>query len=226
MRTVTQALLATFILAGTAAWGAPYIGYCYPAGGQQGTTIRVHLGGQRLMHVKNVLVSGAGVHGAFVSFEGAEGPLNGIQRAYLREVIENLKKSTPPAMPATPPAMPERPKITLPDLPDLRDLEQKSPQELNTLLVKYVYTQKKTKPPLAEDVILEVTIAPDAVPGNRELRVITPGGLSNPMVFQVGSLPEVLEKDRSAENAVGPPRRWRRPCSTARSCPAKWTASP
>ena len=48
-------------------------------------------------------------------------------------------------------------------------------------------------PALGDTVTLEVTIGRDALPGLRELRLETAGGLTNPMVFCVGTLPEVSE---------------------------------
>jgi hypothetical protein len=39
-----------------------------------------------------------------------------------------------------------------------------------------------------------VTIAPDAKPGRREIRVITKRGISNPLPFYVGQVPEVARK--------------------------------
>jgi len=87
----------------------------------------------------------------------------------------------------------------------LRNIEQMTIKQLRQIMAKYVDRQKRTKPPLAEEVTLEVTIAPDAVPGEREIRVQTPGGLSNPRIFQVGKLPELREKDRKDDAAVAPP---------------------
>ena len=43
-------------------------------------------------------------------------------------------------------------------------------------------------------VLIEVTIAPDAPPGPRELRLVTPRGVSNPLQFHVGQLPESTRK--------------------------------
>ncbi|MCY2986442.1 MAG: hypothetical protein NTY19_01015 [Planctomycetota bacterium] len=40
---------------------------------------------------------------------------------------------------------------------------------------------------------VEVTLAPDAKPGERDLRVVTPGGVSNRLRFYVGQVPEVNE---------------------------------
>jgi hypothetical protein len=47
---------------------------------------------------------------------------------------------------------------------------------------------------LASIVIVEVTIAPDALPGERELRLGTTRGVSNPLVFCVGQVPEFSRK--------------------------------
>ena len=44
-------------------------------------------------------------------------------------------------------------------------------------------------PAIGETVTLDVTLTPDARSGDRELRLLTRGGLTNPMVFQVGQLP-------------------------------------
>ena len=42
--------------------------------------------------------------------------------------------------------------------------------------------------------MLEVTIASDAEPGARELRLVTLRGVSNPLMFHVGQLPEYSRK--------------------------------
>ena len=48
-------------------------------------------------------------------------------------------------------------------------------------------------PALAETVLLDVTVDGDAVPGTRELRLQTDQGLTNPVVFCIGQLPEFTE---------------------------------
>ncbi len=45
-----------------------------------------------------------------------------------------------------------------------------------------------------ELVFAEITVAPDAKPGRREIRVITKQGVSNPLPFYVGQVPEVARK--------------------------------
>ena len=45
-----------------------YIGYVYPAGGQQGTTFPIRLGGQGLLYASDLVVSGAGVSVRLVDY--------------------------------------------------------------------------------------------------------------------------------------------------------------
>ena len=45
-----------------------YIGYVYPAGGQQGTTFPIRLGGQGLVHASDVVVTGEGVSVRLVDY--------------------------------------------------------------------------------------------------------------------------------------------------------------
>jgi hypothetical protein len=48
------------------------------------------------------------------------------------------------------------------------------------------------KPPITK---FKVTIAADAPPGNHDVRFVSKYGISNPRVFVVGNLPEVMEKE-------------------------------
>ena len=45
-----------------------YIGYVYPAGGQQGTTFPIRLGGQGLDYASDLVVSGEGVSVRLVDY--------------------------------------------------------------------------------------------------------------------------------------------------------------
>jgi hypothetical protein len=60
--------------------------------------------------------------------------------------------------------------------------------------VKLAYRMnRQTAPAICEAVVLEVTIAPDAEPGDREIRLRNANGLSSPLMFRVGQLPEFSE---------------------------------
>jgi len=204
MRYVIPALL----LACTAAWSAPgerdpYIGYAYPAGGQLGTTVQVLVGGQRLKGVTGGVISGEGAQIKVLDYVGPMGKLSKLQQDELqRRIREILTKRFPDKVPEKkePPA-PDKP-VTLPDLPDLQNLEGKTAPQLRDLLDKYCSPKKRPKAPLSEEVTLEVTIDARALPCDRELRLRTPAGLSNPLRFQVGSVPEQREPDKDAPLAL------------------------
>ena len=89
--------------------------------------------------------------------------------------------------------------VELPSHPSLRDLEKKSLRELlhvaNEFLNFRTSGKKQQNAQIAESVLLEVTVDPDAQPGDRELRLKTPLGLTTPLCFQVGQLPEVNEQE-------------------------------
>jgi len=142
-----------------------YIGFVYPAGGQQGTTFRCTLGGQALEGVCGVSVSGPGVRG---------------------RVLEYNKKMNPQEMQLLGEQMRELKAIAAPK----RDA---SISNLITRLEKFIgdYVQQPQSDSIANLVIAEITVAKDAPPGPREIRVFTPRSISNPMTFHVGQLPEV-----------------------------------
>ncbi len=142
-----------------------YIGFVYPAGGQQGTTFRCTLGGQALEGVCGVSVSGPGVKGRVVEYNKKMNPQ---EMQLLGEQMRELK-----AIPA-----PKRDAATT---------------NLITRLEKFIeeYVQQPQSDSIANLVIAEITIAKEAPPGPREIRLFTPKGLSNPMAFHVGQLPEI-----------------------------------
>ena len=66
-----------------------YIGYVYPAGGQQGNTFPIRLGGQRLVHASELVVSGEGVSVRLVDFYQV---WNNQELQLLREQLAELRK--------------------------------------------------------------------------------------------------------------------------------------
>ena len=181
----------------------PYLAYLYPSGARCGETVRVHAAGQILRGASAVLVSGGGVSGKITGYVGAGGPLTKVQQEELdrriKAIVQQRKGGqTQPQSPAA--AGKQQPDSTvplaeLPNVPELRNLEQRSAGELALIRDRFASPNKRAKPPMAESAILELTIQPGAETGNRELRVLTPAGLSNPMVFQIGSAAEYLEID-------------------------------
>ncbi|MGB7721934.1 MAG: PPC domain-containing protein [Bryobacteraceae bacterium] len=149
------------------AQNAPHLAYVLPAGGRQGATFQVTTGGQYLPNVSAAYVSGSGVRATVVDYAR---PMNAMQATELRDRMQALQKQPMTA-------------AVRKEIVDTR---------VKLLLFN---ARRLTSPVLAETVTLQVAIAPGAAPGKRELRVATPQGLSNPLVFCVGQLPEFTEKE-------------------------------
>jgi hypothetical protein len=164
--------LAALLATASSAHGqaTPYIGFVYPAGGQQGTTFQIRFGGQRLDGVDEVLVSGTGVSAKVIEYERK---LNPQEMSLLREQLNELRRAS-------------RGKAT----------KDKATQDLMDRIQKRMsgFVARPACASLSSIVIAEVTMAPDAKPGKREIRLVTLRGVSNPLVFHVGQLPEVARK--------------------------------
>ena len=152
----------------------PHAGYVFPAGGRQGTSFRAEVGGQFLDGAARVLVSGGGIQ---VKVLAHEKPLNGMQLAALREKLQELRKKADPA-----------------SLKELFEVREK--------LTKAV--RRPANPAISETVTLQVTLAPGAAAGPRELRLAATGGLTNPLMFCVGRLPEIIRVPARPEPPARP----------------------
>ncbi len=196
MKLRLSCLAIAFAASLTGAWAqAPLIGYVYPAGGRQGTTFLVEAGGQGLRGTDDVCITGAGVRAEVVEYVPALGNMElRATQTFLRDLVKRQWVSR--VMDAA--ATQTSDKYDFPDHRWLRDLDGKSPGELQRLWMRLFDPKKQPNAQIAEGVVFEVTIDPDAPPGDRELRLATPTGLSSPMRFQVGTLPEARE-----ENAAG-----------------------
>jgi hypothetical protein len=207
--------MATLCAAG-ALWAQtarePYIGYAYPAGGKQGTAFQVSVGGQFLNGASAVYVTGTGVRASVVQYIGPLGPLNKEQLDELARRLEEIRnkrlgrptQAAAPAAQGKDQAAAAKPAVALPDIPQLRNLDQLTPAQLRKIANDFLGAAKKkaqAKTAIAETVIVQVTLDANADPGDRELRLATPLGLTNPLRFQVVLLPEV-KKQEANESAT------------------------
>ncbi len=210
MRRRIAGLITAVILCVASTWGQtapsePHIGYLYPAGGQAGTVTRITVGGQFLRGVKEVYVSGEGVHAEVLGYYK---PIRNIKSEQRNELVQRLKTvrdarlaeergETPaPAVEvATQPEADSKPPFQPVQLPLLYDLENKSLRELANIswMIFFPRDKRQLNAQIGETALLEVTIDPGTPPGPRELRLKTAGGLTNPMVFEVGQFREVSE---------------------------------
>ncbi len=179
MKTTVRRLaivVATLIAASTAhAQRAPRIGYVYPAGGQQGQTFEIAVGGQGLTGVSDAYFTGKGVQATVVAFER---PLNGAETELLREKLKQLEDQRKTASSSSA-------KLATPDADDeIAGIKEK---------LACFGNGRPFNNAIAENVTLRVSMAPDATLGDQEIRLASPSGLSNPLVFCVGQLAEFSE---------------------------------
>ena len=205
---------------------SPHIGYIYPSGGKQGTTFQVMVGGQFLRGASNAYVSGEGVQATVIRHYPPLRVFEKGQREALRDKLRELvarrwaELARDGQVEPTPPwqqlgglgpgrqrskddPSAEEP-VALPEHPLLYNIEKKSLREL-LHVAQALRNQRKGQrnAQLAETVLVEITIAREAEPGQRELRLRTGLGLTNPMVFEVGALKEVRELELGEARILG-----------------------
>ena len=197
--------LAAFLVAPPGAWAQrgqfgprePRIGYLYPAGGRQGVDFEVTLGGQYLNGATGAYVSGEGVQvtvGKYVR------PLNPKEINQLREKIQEARKRVQAEMKkAGRFSRRGNYRQTFAKLVKEMGVSAEDMKALDEFRKLRTDPKRQLNPQLAETVTLQVKLAPDAEPGRRELRLKTATGLSNPLCFHVGRLPEYLETEPNDE---------------------------
>jgi len=96
----------------------------------------------------------------------------------------------------------------MPEHPLLHDMDNKSFLELAHIGGSFFNRKwrKQRNPQLSELVELEITISTNAAQGNRELRLVTPRGMTAPIVFQINNLPEIKELEPNNEKANEKPK--------------------
>ncbi len=207
--------LAAFLVTPPSAWAqrgplgprAPHVGYVYPAGGRQGAAFEVTLGGQYLNGATEAYVSGEGVQ---VTVGKYARPLNQKEVNQLRNKLQKARKRVQAEMKKKGKRFRRR--------SDYQKMFRKLAKEMGISAEELKAFEEFRKrrsdpkrqlnPQLAETVTLQVKLAADAEPGERELRLKTATGLSNPLCFHVGQFPEYSEtepNDKTADTGIQEP---------------------
>ncbi len=152
----------------------PYIGFVYPAGGQQGTTVQIQLGGQRIDGLRQAVISGEGVSAEVTNYYRKLSPQ---ELTLLREQLKELRRHAAQGKKAKKKVDP---------------VAEQFITRLENRIANWV--NRPACEALSSVAVLEVTIAEDAKPGGREIRLVGARGMTNPMVFHVGQLPEYSRK--------------------------------
>ena len=188
--------LASLLLTAPSAYAQqrPYIGFVYPAGGQQGTTFRIKLGGQGLEDVGRVFVTGLGVTAKVIEYNRVLGPQ---EITLLNEQLRDLKRSktalastmmSSDAMTAsentmmTSEANPAKPGGTSTNL--VARIERRVAETVN----------RPASAALASITYVEVTIAPEAQPGAAGTAARNSTGPIQPACLSRRPIPETSRK--------------------------------
>ncbi len=167
----------------------PHIGYVFPAGGRQGTSLLVKVGGQYLNNVTNACISGQGVKAEVVEYTR---PLTPQQANDLRKQLQELQDKRAALRSAT-----NQTTWTAQDTKMAAEIRAKLAQ----------FQKRTTSPALAETVTLRLTISSNAEPNERELRLGTPSALSEPLIFCIGRLAEFYKPVVAEQQGASPLRR-------------------
>jgi hypothetical protein len=180
--------LAGFLAMASSALGTvdPYIGFVYPAGGQQGTSVQIRLGGQRIDGTSGAVVTGEGVSAKLVKYYRR---LSNQELTLMREQVRELKQEAARKNKAANAKAKGKGKARPVPL-------SKEKQEMIARIEKRMreWVNRPACAALSAIAVIEVSIAPDAKPGPREIRLITARGMTNPMPFHIGQVPEVARK--------------------------------
>ncbi len=169
----------------------PRVGYVCPAGGRQGTVVEVAVGGQYLNNARNAYVSGAGVEAAFVDYAR---PLTQKEFNDLREKLKELQQKRFAAARSNR-GRGRRAKSESTTNVVWTAADEKMAADIRRKI--FLFAPKRNQnPAIAETVTLRITLSTNAEPGEREIRLATPMGLSNPLRFRVDQLPEFTKREK------------------------------
>jgi hypothetical protein len=165
----------------------PHISFVYPAGGRQGTSFEVTVGGERLKEVTEAHLSGGGVRIVKRRFlQHLTSDAGFYQR--LMQTQDRLdaeaKKAGKPTKKYSNEELMKLTKYTDYEMMQWADYKKRA-----------IEKKRQINPQLMEEITLRITLAEDARLGERELRLLSPTGMSNPLFFFVSNMPEFRETE-------------------------------
>jgi hypothetical protein len=182
---------AAFLSAVSAFAAPPRIGFVYPAGGQAGSTFEVSVGGQYLDDPTGVIISGEGITVEILDHDKVpSAQVVDDYRDKLQELQPEFAKIKEAAADAAHDLIPEVQKILASS-----ELDEKKLRLMTEYYRRRNDPKQQLNTQIGENVRVSVTIEESAAPGIRYWRLQTASGLSNPMRFVVGNLPEAREPE-------------------------------
>jgi hypothetical protein len=170
----------------------PHIGYAYPGGGRQSTEFEVVVGGQFIKETSGIYISGGGVKAEIVRWYRplTQGEYVGLTQKirFKREELEEEQKKKGTSEPITDEMIYKLTGITENDL-----------KEIEVYRKRDADPKRQPNEQIAEELTLKITIDANAELGKREMRLLTPGAMSNPIWFQIGQWQELRETEPNDE---------------------------
>ena len=170
----------------------PHIGYVFPAGGRQGTSVEVTIGGQHIKEASEIYISGSGVKAEIVKWYRplTQGEFVALSQKinFTREDLEEKQKTEGKTEP-----------ITNETVYKVAGITEKDLKEMEVYRKRDADRKRQPNDQIAEELTLTIMIGANAKLGTRELRVLTPGSMSNPIWFQVGQWEERRETEPNDE---------------------------
>lgn len=165
----------------------PHVGFVYPAGALPGTTVTVTIGGQYIRDFDSIYLSGNPVAVRQVDYLRIYERQEGGALRRRKEIIEAKMAEEPSEIVKQ--QMQRQIELLEPEIAMVKEVAMED--KMNPAMA----AKKQFNPQIAERLTLELTVPENIAPGDYELRVITTNGLSNPLTFQIGQLPEIAEKE-------------------------------
>ncbi|MBO4648372.1 MAG: hypothetical protein J5806_09470 [Lentisphaeria bacterium] len=212
MRNVLFTVLLSAALFTAPVLSAQHIGYIIPAGGKQGETVEILLGGQQLWGIKSARVSGGGVTVESVSIVPGMPIIGGKQHRFvatwMRNVVDGKKEI--PQKPTD-----EEELKTWRKHPWYDTVDKLTPLQFH-LLTRHLFVPRNSlqmSPAINTNAIIRLKIAPDAKPGRREFRLVRGNGMmSNALPFYVDTIPGVREPYLAVPPKKNPKYTFTLPC--------------
>lgn len=161
----------------------PHVGYVFPGGAQRGTTIEVIVGGQYIKEANQVNISGGGIKVEIVGWYRpmTQGEYNAIQMK-VRTKRDELEKTG-------------RKGVTDEEIYKMVGITENELKEMEIYRKRRADPRRQPNVQISEELTVRLKIDADAPLGDRELRVITPTGMTNPLWFYVSQWPECRETE-------------------------------
>jgi hypothetical protein len=189
MKKIFQLIPACFLASAAilSAAVAPHVGFVYPAGGMPGEKLTVIIGGQYVKDFSGINLSGISVEVRQADYFRIYDKKEGNRLRKMKEKIEAQMAETSDE--ALKQQMKRQIELLDPEIAMVNEARREDKAH------PAMAAKKQFNPQISERLTLEITLPKSLRSGDYELRLSATNGLSNPLMFQIGQMPEVSEKE-------------------------------